>query len=77
MNTNRPRTVALNVKAAIIASGLTVEEAARAIHTPPSTLRRHLDRGDLTVPELTALSEVTGEPITAFFATSTRQRTAA
>lgn len=77
MTTNRNRLVAQNVRAAIIASGLTVEEAARGIQTPPTTLRRHLDSATLTVPELNALSELTGTPPTEFFAAKTRARTAA
>lgn len=77
MTTNRNRLVAQNVKAAIIAADLTIEEAARGIQTPPTTLRRHLDTATLTVPELNALSELTGTSPTDFFAAKTRARNAA
>lgn len=77
MTTNRNRLVAQNVKAAIIASDLTIEEAARGIQIPPTTLRRHLDTATLTVPELNALAELVGTPATEFFSSRTRDRTAA
>lgn len=77
MTTNRNRLVALNVKAAILASGLSIEEAARGIQTPPTTLRRHLDAATITVPELNALSELTGTPATEFFSSGARNRSAA
>ena len=77
MTTNRNRTVAINAKAAIIAANLTIEEAARSIAVPATTLRRHLDTGTLTVPEVVAIAELTGTDARDFFTTNARQRTAA